>query len=329
MAIFIVGAQRSGTTLLRLILNSHPDLAVPEEGTFMMPLLRLYGQTPDREINFSEFSNILKYIRNNHQYRLWKLDKNSEEILELLRRGDRTLRAIFDELYGAYATFHSAKKWVDKTPSFFRMIPKLIKIYPDAKFIHLIRDGRDVYLSWRNYNPSRDNIAVNAAEWRYKNARIEKSLKRIPQGNRLLVHYEDLVTKPVETTKRIFDFIGIDFRQDVLEFWRDSEKYIGKHHSKLIFQPISAESVGRWKEVLNENENAKFESIASDALSENGYIVQQSGYGLGLYLSARLELIRGLPKRLWQVGYTAIRLSMAAKYGISTTLSGSGRIPDR
>ncbi|GAN31521.1 sulfotransferase [Candidatus Brocadia sinica JPN1] len=82
-------------------------------------------------------------------------------------------------------------------------------MFPDAKFIHIVRDGRDVFDSWRKMNSFNDNVAAAALDWRYKLFRIEKSFKKIPEENKITIRYEDLLENPENTIKSICSVIGI------------------------------------------------------------------------------------------------------------------------
>ncbi|MEO1923590.1 MAG: sulfotransferase, partial [Nautiliaceae bacterium] len=134
----IVGTQRSGTTLLRLILNSHSKLAIPEEGTFLMPLLK------EKYLNYvfqgKELDRVINYISKNPQFELWNKDFSSL-FEEIKSKGRISLKELISNLYSFYAKLEGKLYWGDKTPSFFRKIDILRMLFPNAKFIHIVRDG--------------------------------------------------------------------------------------------------------------------------------------------------------------------------------------------
>lgn len=316
---FIIGAQRSGTTLLRLILNSHSQIAIPEEGTFWMPLLRRYGVNPHKKFSKKELDNCLKYISSNSQFKLWNIP--CDELIDKINyHSCQDLLSLMQIVYSMYSEKHHKAIWADKTPSFFRMVPELSRLFPEAKFIHIIRDGRDLYLSWRKIDPGKSNIAVCALEWCHKVCTAQKDLLKFRNSNHLEIRYEDLVQDPKKILNSICLFLNIKFEAEMLNFWQQSEKYIGCHHSELIFKPLSTHSINKWKKELSDNELQVFENIAGDCLRNNGFETSSNRHYW--QFATYLKLSYGLPFRAIQVLCTAIKLNVASRFGIGTTASG-------
>lgn len=325
---FVIGCQRSGTTLLRLMLNSHSEIAIPEEGTFWMPLLRRYGRHQGRGIGGIELETCLRYVIKNRQFQLWQFDP--EETVRKLKSYRRcSLSQIVATFYEDYARSVKKNNWGDKTPSFFRMVPLLAGLFPEAKFIHVVRDGRDVYLSWRKLNPARKNVAVAAMEWRYKTMKAEMDLDRIGAKRTFQIRYEDLVRHPQSSLERACEFLRVEFEPAMLEFWKTSERFVGAHHSDLICSPISTESVEKWKTKMSNQETMAFQLLAGSILERLGYerVSDVDGPGVALLYTVLL-LTLGIPARLLKVGYTAFLLSIASRLGLGTDKAGKGSSPD-
>lgn len=326
--VFIVGTQRSGTTLLRLMLNSHSKIAIPEEGTFWMPLLRRSKGKIDRKIKSSELKNYFKYIQNNTQFKLWGIDPQAA-FDEIRREEGCTLAELMSKLYDCYASTHNKTIWGDKTPSFFRMISILSKLFPSARFIHLLRDGRDVYLSLRRMDSSKNNIGVAALEWSYKIQKAQKDLSSLDPRKVLEIRYEDLVGKPDEELKKICHFLELEYESNMSTYWQTSSHFIGAHHSNLIFKPITQSSVGRWKKELKCQELKVFEWFTGSTLESWGYqLSQKRTYNVKTVLGSLGQIFYGLPLRAIQVLYTALILKISAKYGLSTDAAGKGDQPN-
>jgi len=326
---FIVGSQRSGTTLLRLILNAHSVIAIPEEGTFWMPILRMHARHPERLIPQKKVERYCAYIRKNTQFRLWGLDPDPVIRDLTVREEGATLHDLMAAFYDAYARQEGKRQWGEKSSSFFRKIRAVSRVFPDARYIHIIRDGRDVYLSWKKLVPSRKNIAVAALEWKFKVKKIERSFRGLPDASCMTVRYEDLVSRPEETAREICAFLQVDFEPGMIDFWKESKRYIGAHHSDLIFQPISTGSVGKWEKGLSAFQKSAYEKLAGDVLGQYGYPCDYAKSSLGVGGAFRLgsSILFGLPARAFQVFWTALRLWLAAKMGVKTTAAGKGDAP--
>ena len=325
--IFIIGVQRSGTTLLRLMLNAHSQIAIPEEGGFWRPLLRRFRTNVNREFCGNEFLRYVDYLREHPQFKLWGIE--AKDFFEDIRKEQSlTLAELMSRTYAYYASTFNKPIWGDKTPSFFRMIPTLKKLFPNARFIHIVRDGRDLYLSWRKVDPSKNNITMIALEWVYKVKKAQSALLAIEPERSLQIKYEDLVNSPCETLSKVCNFLFLTFEKNMLNYWLNSYKYIGLHHSELIFQPVSTQSVERWKTVLSRKQVRKFECIAGSTLANNGYElsikdVRRSEHVLDTILS----LLYGIPLRTAQVFITALSEQLDARFGIQLQKPDVGDFP--
>ncbi len=294
---FIVGAQRSGTTLLRLILNSHSEIAIPEEGTFWMPLLE--NRYARGMLRGTFLEKVVRYLENNPQLELWATDFQ-EVWSDLKKRQSITLRELMEALYGFYARKEKKSIWGDKTPSFFRKIEVLKSIFPEARFIHIVRDGRDVFESWRTMDPAMNNPAAIALDWSFKVRCIQSSFARLEGGATYLLRYEDLISRPEECVRDVCSFLGVDFQAQMLQFFQNSHTYIGRHHSKLIFRPIEPENREKWKRLLHDREKACFSILAGKWLRRFGYEVPY--YLPFKWLPVILPLlVTGLARRAAQV----------------------------
>jgi len=325
---FIIGAQRSGTTLLRLMLNSHSQVAIPEEGTFWMPMLRRHKSNVGRTLRASEIEKYLEYIRKNSQFKLWGIDATSL-FDDMQNNGNCTLRELMDRLYRFYAGSANKATWGDKTPSFFRMIPVLAELFPEARFIHIVRDGRDLYLSWKKMDASKKNISVAAFEWQYKVDTARIALEGLGPFRYLEIRYEDLVSAPANAMDKVCNFLGLEYEERVLDYWQTSSKFIGSHHSELIFQPPSTSSIGKWRKMLGRSDVRIFESTAGPCLKRYGYqLSDESTPRLVERLYVITKLACGLPLRMAQVAWKALILDLSSRFGWATHAAGRGATPN-
>lgn len=326
---FIIGAQRSGTTLLRLLLNAHSQVAIPEDGTFWMPLIRVHHSNPHKPIRGRLLSNHIEYLRKNDQVRKWKLDVD-HLLEEFLFTGQATLKELIESFYVEFAKKNNKIFWGDKSPSFFRKVKELSEIFPTAKFIHIIRDGRDVYLSMRDRLSGRKNVAVAAMEWKYKMHKARQSLSQLPSDRWLEVKYEDTLKAPEPGIKNICNFLGIDYEETMLDFWKSSHEFVDNYHSDLIFKPISLSPVEKWKKEMTDGDNRIFEYIAGDMLKNCRYEVTSMGRFTNYCKFKALGMLyTGLPRRGIQVLHTALVLQLSSLLGLKTSMAGGEVKPDR
>ncbi len=322
--IFIIGAQRSGTTLLRLLFNAGDDIALPEEGTFLMPLLRKCKRM-DAVLQGKDIEIFLNYLEGNSQFKLWGVSLENLRS-ELFDAGEIPIRNLIDLLYREYALQEGKVRWGDKTPSFFRMVPVLAMLFPSARFVHIIRDGRDLFLSWKKMDPTKGNPAVIAYEWIYKINKARSDLEKFAAGRYVEIRYEDLVLYPVSTLRNICQFSGVEYSQNMFSYWTDSAKYIGNHHSDLIFSGVSDKSVGKWKKLCGRDEVLVryFEIVAEDTLHKCGYDISVVNKSVIDRLMIVSFLAIGIPVRVFQVMKTKVILGLSMRLGWSTNASGGG-----
>ncbi|OGL43654.1 MAG: hypothetical protein A2W05_08050 [Candidatus Schekmanbacteria bacterium RBG_16_38_10] len=304
--VFILGVQRSGTTLLRLILNSHSDIAIPEEAAFLRPIIKkkyIYN-----EISGKDLKRIYSYLKNSPHYALWNYD-SSKFLNWLKKQHSISLKEFINNLFMSYAESEGKIRWGDKTPSLFRKVDLLYQLFPEAKFIHIVRDGRDVFDSRRRMDSTKDNAAVMAIEWRYKIYKIERFLELLPPSNKYTLRYEDLLINPEETLKNLCGFMQVEYEPQMRDFYRKSKYYVGSHHSKLIFKPITSENLQKWKKKLSEKEIKVFNLLANRYLKKYGYEVDNVKLSFKDVIFLFSKILIGFHYRL----YTVFKANMLFK----------------
>ena len=169
--VFVVGCERSGTTLLRAMLDSHPELAIPPESHFLTKVMR-------KPYNRESFLTMLSEHR---RFARWEL--SIEDVSEALDRSHvADNAAAVRALYSTYARITEKRRWGDKTPEYVRNIQGLSSFLPEARFVHLIRDGRDVTLSWLDIPFGPANVVDAAERWRKDVSPAGGRARRSPTG---------------------------------------------------------------------------------------------------------------------------------------------------
>jgi hypothetical protein len=273
---FIVGVGRSGTTLLRLMLDAHPDLCIPPETGFIPAAA---GRSRE------QFFKIIS------QFETWKdFDLADDAFLAALRRIEPFVPADgVRAFYRLYALRLGKSRWGDKTPGYCIQMAEVQSLLPEAHFIHIIRDGRDVALSVRPlwFAPGKD-MASLARDWR---SRVEEAQRLSHTCRRYLeVRYESLVVDTEKELKRVCAFIELEYHPQMLCYFEGARARLDE--VKARFRPdgtilISKErrlenqrftSVApepsrsfRWKREMIIEEKREFENVAGELLDRLGY----------------------------------------------------------
>lgn len=199
---FIIGMPRSGTTLLRLMLDAHPDLAIPLETHFLLPLVEL----PPHEAASPEM-----FLRAITEFHTWPdFHLSAEEFADQLNRITPFNPAAGVRcFYQMYAAKFGKKRWGDKSPPYGFHMAEIHRLLPEARFIHVIRDGRDTALSHRRTFFWRDRtLTSHAAEWCERILSFREQAADVPY---IELRYEDLVTHSTAVLAEVCEFIELPY----------------------------------------------------------------------------------------------------------------------
>jgi hypothetical protein len=263
---FIVGSARSGTTMVRLMMNAHPEVAVPPESRFIVELWR-----GSHHVGVAEF---LSELARHRQFRAWELP--IETVAEELSRAPTApFPDAIDAAFRAYARVRHKTRWGDKTPRYIEHIPFLAEHFPAARFIHIVRDGRNVALSYAGV-PFGPKTVVGAAELWSRRVRAGMQHGRaLGPGRYLELRYEDLATRGglEPDARRLCDFLGLEFAAEILDWGaRSADEALAKAKdlNPLVARGPAGETRA-WQRQMPARHVEIFESVAGDALAELGY----------------------------------------------------------
>ena len=281
--LLLLGVSRSGTTLLRVILDRSPGIAIPDESFFVPLLARRHGKAIDAERFLDDVARI-------PAVRDWGV--SVADVAARIRPGMPTCAAIA-AIYEAYAEQAGKQRWGDKTPMYMRHLTLLEELFPDAQYVHLIRDGRDAAMSFLEMpegtftgtwaHPT--TPAQFACLWRKEVGAGRALGARVGAARYHEVRYEALVAHPEEAVRAICSFAALPFEPAMLEYAGAVDVSAKPHQQRLLSPP--ATGVRSWREELSEMDVAGFEAVAADLLAELGYEVTS-----GATKSARAALTR-------------------------------------
>jgi hypothetical protein len=265
--LLVLGVRRSGTTLLRVMLDRSSQLAVPDESYFV-PQLAARHRGP---LDAGSFVDDLRRIGTLVE---WGVDP--ERVRARLRDGMATGEAI-GAIFETYAADRGKERWGDKTPMYMQYLPLLEALFPQALYVHLVRDGRDVARSFlampegvvtRTWAHPR-SVPDFACEWRTEVEAARQLGARVGSGRYLEVRYEALVAEPERELQAICAFAGLPYEPDLL---RHSEgiDVSAKPHQRSLERPLTP-GIRDWRKEMAPADAAAFEDVAGELLAALGY----------------------------------------------------------
>jgi hypothetical protein len=275
--LFIVGAARSGTTLLQRMLDAHPTLAVLhethwiprvyEEGTGITPAGTVTCQLLDRLLADRRFGNL-------------GLDRS--ELERLLPGGETISYADYvGRIFDRYGERRGKRLVGEKTPGYVRDMPTLHALWPEARFVHVIRDGRDVTLSMLNWRRAHlsvgrfpvfkdDPVSASALWWKWHVQLGRRTGSLLGDDLYHEVRYERLVADPARECATLCEFLGLRYEESMLAFYKGRMKATEGLDAKRAWRPVTP-SLRDWRKGMAADELERFEASAGDLLDELGY----------------------------------------------------------
>lgn len=285
---FIVGNPRSGTSLLRLILTCHSKIIIPPECGFILWLQRAYSDWQQLDCsNEYKVDNFLDDLFRSKKFDTWDISRNLIK-KHIVESKPENYADLCMQVYAAYG--ESIDKnftlWGDKNNFYLSYLNEILNLYRNARFLHIVRDGRDVACSYRKvmntsylsrYAPKLPvDISDIAQEWATNVTNINAFMSKLPCQSRITISYEDLVMYPAATIKRVCGWLGVSYEENLINFYLINKSKVLEPSAtiewkKRTLQPISDETVGIFAKKLTAGEEKDFCKIAASALSLYSY----------------------------------------------------------
>jgi hypothetical protein len=260
----VVGYARSGTTLLAVALDRHPDLAATPETHFFDQVMRR-ARRADGDVG-RMVHHLLACER------VTDLGLDPDDLLARLDDRPATWSEVYLAMLALYADQHGAGRAVDKTPAHLAHVPRILRWYPDARVINLVRDGRDAVMSMMAQPFTHDDIRRHGCNWRRMIDAGSRFERRYPERF-VSVRYEDLVRESRATLARIDGFLGVEFdpRQlddsvptDVVPDWERPWK-------APAASAFSVDRVGVWRSRATDAQRWAMHAAMGSTLRRLGY----------------------------------------------------------
>jgi hypothetical protein len=274
--IIVIGSERSGTTLVMLVLGSHPRIAVPEVAwyyTRFRPYLFTYGDLAEIE-NFRVLCHEMAY---GLRTPFWGMPVNpatfGDEIVDRARALEQSFGGVYAAMFQYYAERQGKPRWGEKTPYNLFYVEQVLEDFPNAQFVFITRDGRDASAEFLDASFGPTNIYAAAELWRLGQEAVKPWRARLSADQWYDLSYEDFVREPVDHLKRLCAFLGEDYNDDMLRFHTSANaQRRGKSKDNwAVAEPISDKHVGIYQDLLSIRDQRIMAWVAGDTLRELGY----------------------------------------------------------
>lgn len=267
--IFIVGSARSGTSLLSRIINAHPGIAVPFESQLyntFYPWLKYYGDLKKEENR----SRLVRDILKTASLKCWTPVPDYQDTLNSIVRYD--FHGVIDALISTWAKTHGKERWGEKSPWHIIYWKEILEGFPNAKFVHIVRDGRDASISWKKSRMGPKHYYHLAKRWvRYINA-VDELRHHLPEDQYFELRYEDLLTDPEIIVRNLCIFLKEEYSDCMLSFYNDKTDYpTDKQNLTNLAMPLIKNNTEKWRNLLSEKEKRIMEAVAGQKLQLYGY----------------------------------------------------------
>jgi hypothetical protein len=275
---FILGRPRTGTTLLRSLFDAHPNVQIPWECQFILNLYPKYGKLERWNIETLEHfhTDLLKQW----QFSAWNIDHDKLRSDLQACAGESSYARICQVVYMNHISFYPEEETRligDKNHGYTIYTERLLKIFPDAKFIYILRDYRDNFQSVKNVDFELPIVSLVVFKWKYFYKKALQASEKHP-GLFYFIRYEDLVSNPEDNMRKICDFLDIPYVPEVFDFYKmkgkAEEKYpadiLQKHH-KSLFNPVNTSRIGLWEKSMTDRQVKIADYVAGNYADRAGY----------------------------------------------------------
>lgn len=286
---FVVGANRSGTTLLRLMLGAHPRLAVPDELIYFRH--RMAGADPRSwrapGIHKADYDAFVREWLDKTAEALPGLDREDLAAIadQVVVRPEHDLREPYRAVAQAWADCQGKVRWGEKTPGNIFYVDVLLDMFPGARFIHLVRDPRAGVHSMvqaGQFGPDPVLCALNRRRFVLEGGAFLERV--VPSAQRTTLQYEDLVQDPEGAARSLCAFLGEPFDPAMLAFHRRSAEVMtgdaASRHNALATSPVTACRQEAWRTELPLSTQAKIDAVSGPIFAAYGY--EPTGHALGV-----------------------------------------------
>lgn len=281
------------------MLGTHPNLAIPRESHLydnIYPLVHRRANLTHEPTRVRVVSEILR----TSSIKTWKPAPTLSETLAAITRPD--FHGLVDGLLRSWASKQGKSRWGEKTPQHTLCWRSILAGFDHAQVIHVVRDGRDVALSYRSAFFGPKHIYPLALRWQQYLAAAEEARMALGGGAFLQVRYEDLVAAPEHELRRICSFLGEEFTPVMLAFYKeDRGPRRETRNAQNLRRPIMSDNTAKWRSQMTQRELRIFEALAGSALKRYSYETALASPSISRWESLACRYLEHPPRRLFSI----------------------------
>nr|WP_202539123.1 sulfotransferase [Streptomyces sp. SID8379] len=269
---FVVGCPRSGTTLLQLMLHAHPRIALPPETRFVLPAYRRrlgFGDLRER----ANRAGLAAWITRREATRFHELGLDTAEVERRIVEAPPTLGSALGEVLRAYADEHGKVRWGDKRPAYALHVPEILRLFPDAQFVHVVRDGRDCAGSLLRMPWWHSGFHEAVATWAQVMDAADNWRAGLGSSRWHEVRFEDLVADPEARLRGICAFLGEEYVPEMSEPYRLAGTAVPERKTWHVHTrgALDVSRAGTWETRLTPDQIRLCDAVLGDRLAARGY----------------------------------------------------------
>ena len=284
---FIFGSPRSGTSLLSRMIDSHEQLVVPNESLIFKMFSSSLGNYGDLNKLFNQ-QELLKDILATRVIQYWSPCPRFDEVAPLIKQPG--FAGVIEALICSRAPEKKLLAWGEKSPGHVFYWKEIKQTYPNAKVVHIIRDGRDVASSIINARMGPKTYFAAAKMWCDYLDGVAEIKQDCSEEDYIEIRYEDLLSEPEENLQKICTTLGVEYSEKMLKFFEKNASYqTDATNLENLNKPLIASNKEKWRKNLSDSDLQEFETVAGQHLSAYGF---EPANKLGAMPTYKLNFVR-------------------------------------
>lgn len=284
---FIFGSPRSGTSLLSRMLDSHENLTVANESL----IFKMFASSLSDYGDLTDIQNQKKLLKDILATRIicyWSPLPEFDKIAPLIKQPG--FAGVIEALICSRAPEKILLAWGEKSPGHIFYWKEIKQTFPNAKVVHIVRDGRDVATSIINARMGPKTYFAAAKMWCDCLDGIKRIKQDCSENNFIEIRYEDLLSAPKETLQKVCSILGVKYSEDMLKFFKSKASYqTDSINLKNLNKPLISSNKEKWRKILTDQNLQEFETVAGEHLTLYGYEVANK---MGLLSAYKMNIIQ-------------------------------------